>query len=195
MIWFAKRIGFAQADWVFTKAWFDVQGKLATAILPWARLVFITVTIFSVGWSAWYAACCDKLSLGKLARLLLIPLLGFVAFNQVLSPQFMVWILPLAALGLLEGAVTPIILLLLATTVTHIIFPSFNGDYSNGLRLWETTVLVLRNLSLIAAWALLVREMFPVIRGAGVAPLAVFRKSNSILFRPTPKPEESGVGN
>jgi hypothetical protein len=188
MIWFAKRMGLAQSKWVFTKAWFEVQGTLADAVLPWARLLFAAGVIFSVGWATWVAASCEKLSIGSLSRLLLIPLLGFVAFNQVLSPQFMVWILPIAALGLLEGSVAPMILLVLATTVTHVIFPSFHGDYSNGLNLPETTVLVLRNLTLVVSWALLLRETFPIIRCSDWNPLMEIRKSVLTLFSQQHKP-------
>jgi hypothetical protein len=103
----------------------------------------------------------------------------------------MVWILPIATLGLLEGSVTPIILLMLAAMVTHIIFPSFHGDYGNGLNLLETTVLVLRNLALVIAWGLLVCETFPVIRRSGWTPLTEIRKSILILFWRFPESDES----
>jgi len=169
-IWFAKQLGVAPAQWCWVKAWYEVQGPVADLVLPWSRLMFAGTVIFSMGWVTWVAACSTGASLGRLARLLLIPLLAFVAFNQVLSPQYLIWILPLAALTLLEGRVSPAILLTLATMPTQIIFPSFHDDYARGLNPLETLVLVLRNVALVSAWLLLVRETLPGVRQAGWTP-------------------------
>jgi len=159
ILWLTKLLGWTQLDWVPFKAWMEIQGPLASATLPWARALFVTMVAFSSMFPAWVATRTEKFSAPQLARLLLIPLLGFVAFNQVLSPQFMIWILPLAALGSLEGNPWTMFAILLATMLTPIIFPSFGGDYTWGLNLFETTILLVRNLTLIAVWILLIREM------------------------------------
>jgi hypothetical protein len=194
-IWFAKRLGLAQAQWTEVKAWIEVQGTIADTLLPWARLVFAGAVIFSVSWAAWIAACCRTLSIGRSARLLLIPLLAFVAFNQVLSPQYMVWIVPMAALGLLDGAFTPMVLLMVAAMVTTIIFPSLAGDYARGLNLGETTVLFFRNLTLIAAWEWLLSESMPIIRQAKWPPFTNIRDPVLAASRNNHKTRGLGADN
>jgi hypothetical protein len=96
--------------------------------------------------------------------LLLGPLLAFVAFNQVLSPQFMIWLLPLAALGTLEGNSWIVLGIPLATVLTPVIFPSFGGNYGRGLDSLETVVLITRNFILVAVWWLLMKEQWQIWR-------------------------------
>ena len=125
VLWLGKHCGLAKLDWVFVKAWFEVQGPLASAILPWARILFAAAVVLSVAMATLAGARLRKPSAARVARLLLVPLLGFVAWNQVLSPQFLVWILPLAALASLEGNRWPVVLLVSATIMTPIIYPSW----------------------------------------------------------------------
>ena len=125
VLWLGKHCGLAKLDWVFVKAWFEVQGPLASATLPWARILFAAAVVLSVTMATVAGARLRKPSAARVARLLLVPLLGFVAWNQVLSPQFLVWILPLAALASLEGNRWPVVLLVPATIMTPIIYPSW----------------------------------------------------------------------
>ena len=99
-----------------------------------------------------------------MARLLLVPLLAFVAFNTILSPQFMIWLLPLAAVGSLDGNPRPLLAIVLATMLTPVIYPSFGWDYGQGLNLLETFILVSRNLILAAAWWVLIKELWQIWR-------------------------------
>jgi hypothetical protein len=95
----------------------------------------------------------------------LLPIAAFVATNTVLSPQFHLWLLPLAALVLStplqdreiarEPASAPAEALraawcmVAATLIVPVFYPS--REYSTGLGLWRTAVLVLRNGLLIYA--------------------------------------------
>ncbi len=164
LIWGLKHLGLTDASWVRVKRWTEVQGALASVLLPWARTLFIAAVIFSVVIASCAAARCQKPSIGRVARLLLGPLLAFVAFNQVFSPQFMIWLLPLAALGTLEGNFGIVLGIPLATVFTPVIFPSFGGDYSRGLNSLETIVLIARNLILVAIWWLLIKEQWRICR-------------------------------
>jgi hypothetical protein len=76
----------------------------------------------------------------------------------------MMWLLPLAALGTLEGDVWAMLAIAFATALTSIFYPSLWGDYETGLRLFGTVVLVARNLILLAVWLFLLRE---TIEGGG----------------------------
>jgi hypothetical protein len=158
IIWMAKNLGLTDGRWVWMKRWFEVQGTLASELLPWARGLFVIAVASSVAIACLAAARCPKPSVARLARLLLFPLLGFVAFNQVLSPQFMVWLLPLAALSTLEEGSWMVLGIPLATMLTPIIFPSFTGNYGRGLNSFETVVLLARNGILVGVWWSLLKE-------------------------------------
>src|SRR5436853_1947764 len=98
-IWLATQAGWANANWVGARAWLEVAGPAADSFLPWAKMLFASATLVALGLSAAVARRRTHPSIGETARLILFPVLAFVAFNQVLSPQYMIWLLPLAALG------------------------------------------------------------------------------------------------
>lgn len=159
LLWLTKRLGFAQLQWVHVKKWYEVSGPLATALMPWARSLFIAATGGTVFLAMWFAAKTRESSSARLARLLLVPLVGFVVFSQVLSPQFMVWLLPFAVLSCLDGSFWTAILVVAATMLTPGIYPVAEY-FAGGLNLYQTILLVLRNLLLLAALLVLVCEQW-----------------------------------
>jgi hypothetical protein len=159
VLWLGRRLGIVQVEWEFTKKWFEVTGPSASALLPWSRAMLVAATGFTTILAARAAARWKDPSPGQLARLLLVPLLAFVAFNNVLSPQFMIWILPLAAIGSLERKALSMLAIFFAAVITPIFYPSLFDDYAVGLSLFETSILVVRNLTLITALALLILSL------------------------------------
>jgi hypothetical protein len=99
---------------------------------------------------------------------MLVPLLPFVAFNLVFSPQYMIWLLPLAALGILGGRVWPMLIIAIATAVTPIFYPT--PEYFTGLNLAQTVVLLCRNLSLVVVWLVLLGEFWRMANQATLNP-------------------------
>ena len=101
------------------------------------------------------------MSLSVTATLALLPVTTFAAFSLVLSPQFHLWLTPLAALALLArrrpdaGIGTGALwCLFLSTFLVPAFFPS--PTFDGGLDLGRTFVLVLRNVLLLyATWSLL----------------------------------------
>lgn len=164
VLWLGNRLGWFHVNWVYTKMWFEVQGTAATTLLPWARALFTGSVLGSVAFAVWAARRLEKPSLPQLARILLLPLLAFVIFNQVFSPQYMIWLLPLAALTVFAGGGWIGLAIALATLLTPIIYPSWHGDYRSGLDLGEALVLCGRNLLLALVWAGLFRA---ILRPAG----------------------------
>jgi hypothetical protein len=173
LLWLGQLIGVANVDWSYVNKWYEVEGPLATAVLPWARGVFLIGVGGSTTIAIWIAFRLQKIDAPTISRLLLIPLLAFVAWNPVLSPQYMIWLLPLAALASLEGSLWAPCAICLATVLTPIFYPS--SDYGVGLSLMETLVLLIRNLILIAAWGSLIREslrkIFKELRFGEFSPL------------------------
>jgi hypothetical protein len=105
-----------------------------------------------------------------MAAVLLLPIAAFVATSTVLSPQFHLWLLPLAALVLVpppvgpQGARRAAWCILFATVIVPVFFP--HREYATGLGLWRTTVLLLRNGVLIYATV----SLWLAVRKMGRAP-------------------------
>ena len=158
VIWLGKHLGWWPATWGHVIAWSEVLGPVAAAVVPWARATWIVTTLVSAGAATARLWRQPEISLGELARVLLIPLLAFVIFNPVLSPQFMIWLLGLAALVTLEGSVWAPLAILFCAMITPIESPSLFHDFGRGLSLFETSVMVLRNLILAGVWVGLIAE-------------------------------------
>jgi hypothetical protein len=158
VLWLGRLLGGAHVEWEFIRKWFEVTGRSASVVLPWARSMLIAGSAISTVLAVRAAARWKNPSPAKLARLLLVPLLAFIAFNNVLSPQFMIWVLPLAAVGFLEGRALPMLAIFFAAILTPIFYPSLFDDYAAGLNLFETSILVIRNLTLITALLLLIHS-------------------------------------
>ena len=167
MLWLFHFAG-VPATWELANRWFEVTGPVAHALVVPARIVWAAATLGSVAlatWAAWRHRFSseggdDTVSLSVTATLMLLPITTFVAFSLVLSPQFHLWIAPLAALALLArhrpdagvgtGALWSIFI---STFLVPAFFPS--PTFDSGLDLGRTLVLVLRNVLLLCAtWSL-----------------------------------------
>jgi hypothetical protein len=80
---------------------------------------------------------------------------AFVAFGKVLSPQYLVWLIPLVPLVRNRAAQ---VLLLAALVLTQVEFPGHYWSYATDLRPWSVGVVLARDLVLVALTALLVHE-------------------------------------
>src|SRR5439155_23946567 len=126
-------------------AWMDVDGPAARALLPFAKLLFGAATIASVALSVAAVRVREKVqpvSAAFLARALLVPILAFMAFNIVLSPQYVIWLLGPAAIATIEGRRAPIVAIAVAVFLTTFIFPAPGYISSDGIALGRTIVLV-----------------------------------------------------
>ncbi len=161
VLWMAKCLGLVNIAWEWTTSWFEVRGPLASLAIPFARTTFYVITASSILIAARHANYCELRGPADLGRLLLIPLLGFVSFNLVLSPQYIIWILPLAALVSLDGEKVSVFLIFWASALTPLFYPSRNYDF--GLNPLETAILLYRNILLIIAWFTLCSRSLTII--------------------------------
>jgi len=157
LLWTAEQLGLAQVTWEWDTSWFEVHGPLAAAVLPCAQVVFLATAGTSAILAGLAAARCENVTTARVARLLLMPLLGFVVFNLVFSPQFMIWLLSIAALGAVEENPWPMLAVLLATLLTPIFYPC--PEYNRGLNFYETMALLYRNLLLLYVFVWLIRDL------------------------------------
>jgi hypothetical protein len=159
VIWWSHLTAGATAWWARRRAWYDVDGAWAAAALPFAKAILVIAITGSTAVATARAARRQTWTAPAIARVLLLPLVAFIAFNTVLSPQYLIWCFPLLALGSIEARTYDIPLFLGAILATRLVFPS--KDYETGLLLPRATALLLRNLSLVAIWALLLRPRRP----------------------------------
>ena len=113
----------------------------------------------------------------SVATLLLLTIVPFVATNTVFSPQFHLWLIPLAAL-VLEGrgsrggsvprqAVRAACLVFVATIIVPTFYP--HREYTSGLGLLRTGTLLLRNVLMLYATVCLWRAAGEMRRMARTA--------------------------
>lgn len=96
-----------------------------------------------------------------------VTLLVFVVFNKVLSPQFLIWLLPLAALAQRDDWL-PWLLFVFICFLTAMIYPNFYGGLLDGEPLL-VGALLLRNIALVVLLFLLVRQVnYRQLRPGGV---------------------------
>jgi hypothetical protein len=168
IIWLKHKLFDLQATWLYAKGWYEVQS-------PWlthAKILTATLLLISISYSLYKAyqiiktreqTTKEKLSLEELAYLCLLPLLAFVAFNTVFSPQFLVWLIPLALL-IFRIYPSASIYLVIATALTIFIYPT--DDYYTGLTLMHTCILVIRNVGFVVLWFVMTKQVLVILSQA-----------------------------
>ena len=175
IVWALHLFG-ADASWTLIGTSNEVGGTLAGHLLAPARAFWVLATLAALGVAVTAALRQGRwstISAPAVAALLLLPLVPFVATNTVFSPQFHLWLLPFAALVLerrdiLPGAaVRAAWAIFIATMIVPTFYPS--REYTLGLGLWRTAVLVLRNSLLLYATVCLFRAVREVRKNATAA--------------------------
>ena len=157
ILWLLHFVGL-DATWAGRTAWMDVDGPAAIALLPIARVLFGLTTIASVALSVMAVRRRSNVTPAFLARVSLVPVIAFMTFNIVLSPQYAIWLIGPTAIAMTEGKRAPIVAIALAVVLTMFVFPAPGYLTGAGIGLGRTIVLVTRNLALLVALVLLVRE-------------------------------------
>jgi hypothetical protein len=134
----------------------DVVQALSTLALLAAGLAIL--------WLAWRRPTADALVFASLA-----VTLAFVAFSKVLSPQYVAWLLPLAAVAYGRGAHLGPALVALAALVTQLWFPGryFDVVYQHA---WALVAVGVRNALLLMALAATARALARSPRHVEAAP-------------------------
>lgn len=159
LLWFLSSLGLVEAKWIWVRAWFEVDSPINPFLMPVAQALFIGAIFYAEVFVCWRAWRVQSWTLSSLARLILIPLTAFIAFNLVLSPQYLIWIVGLAAVAAMEGRLIGPYCFIMAAALIPLFYPSNNyGVHFNWL---ESTALLLRNVLLIVGLTSLVREWWP----------------------------------
>ena len=139
---------------VFRYGAFEVQGRgveLASALSLPATGALILVTAFFV----YREYRREGFGFGAFPRYAAALILAFMLGSKVLSPQYVVWLLPLVPLSMGGAAgITVSAIFLAACFITTQVFPVHYGDLLN-LRPPGPDLLLARNLLLVLLWILL----------------------------------------
>ena len=147
---------------VFEHGAFEVLGEgvgVAISLSPVFTLLLLAVTGY-VMWREFRRH--GGLAVEAFPRHAAALILAFMLGSRVLSPQYMIWLLPLVPLsaGGLMGVVV-CVLFLAACSATTLVFPVYYGDLLS-FRYPGPELLLARNLLLVALW---VTMLFPASLG------------------------------
>ncbi|HET9270675.1 MAG TPA: hypothetical protein VFO31_21000, partial [Vicinamibacterales bacterium] len=110
IVWALHFLG-VPAGWEMVWRAYEVTGPVASGLAGPGRLLWAAATLAclaSATLAAWRLAQTSRpLPIADMAAVLLLPVAAFVATNTVLSPQFHLWLLPLAALVLVPQPAAP----------------------------------------------------------------------------------------
>jgi hypothetical protein len=171
---------------------FEISGPGVSALLAVDRFLgaLVAAALLLVWVLAWRAG--RWLTSEAVVWACLAAVTGFVVSSKVLSPQYLLWLLPSAAAGLVvvgpaRRLLTWVGLLLAATALTHLVFPVFyagvtvHHDWSGRVVL----LLALRNALLVGLCAAAFHQAVAQIRGA--------TQRGSALERHPPGPDGNQV--
>jgi len=155
----------------------QLAGPVAAAVADLSSVAVIGAIVL-VAWA--YARTRDD---GATAFVLAVTatLVGIVTFAKVLSPQYLVWLVPLVAAVSSRGRLAGV-LMVAALALTQVWVP----DRFRGLQAmdWVTWVLLARNLLLVALFAVLVAELRARARAAAGAATPEARRAPRPWRRP-----------
>jgi hypothetical protein len=139
-----------------------------------------------VGVYCWFVR--GEMSRDRLIRAGAGVLVAFIAFGKVLSPQYLIWLIPFIPLVRGKRGIAASSLLVSALVLTQLEFPSRYLDYSQHFALLPSVFVLLRDLVLVALFTLLLapepyrRQAFPstFVAREPQAPKAPIRPGSSL---------------
>ncbi|MFD4987822.1 glycosyltransferase 87 family protein [Streptomyces sp. NPDC058372] len=120
------------------------------------------LSVLALGWLVWWRLRARVFSAGTTADAAFAAVLLFTTTSRVISPQYLLWLVALAAVCLLFAGTwmtRPAVLVLVASAVTVLEFPLFFGDVVASTPL-GVGLMLLRNGLLVAASLLACRALW-----------------------------------
>jgi hypothetical protein len=153
----AHQVGGLDLDVVTSHGSQNLAGVLPDA-LGAAQMAILAALLVGI----WTAAALGPQRPERLLRYAAASVTAFVAFDKVLSPQFLIWLIPLVPLVRGRRGLAASALLGLALLLTQLWFPIRYWDLAQELKAFPSWCVLVRDLVLVALLAiLLVREPEP----------------------------------
>jgi uncharacterized membrane protein len=144
----ANQLGLYEPTVVSTHGSQNLAGSLPDALAT-AQTVLQAAAVLAV----WALVARGPFSPARLAAASAAAVVAFVTFGKVLSPQFLIWLVPLVPLVLGRRGVAAAALLGAALVTTHLWFP--RGYWDLVALEWQAWLVLARNLVLVALAAVL----------------------------------------
>ena len=145
------RIGVHEGSTEFLGPWVPAVARAGEAL-----------SVLALAWLLWWRARSDRSAPWVLPDAAFTAVLLFVVTSRVLSPQYLVWLVGLAAVCLLRTGTSqrrPAVLVLAACPLTMAVFPFLGRDLVHG-SIPATLLLTARDLLLLAAALLSARRLW-----------------------------------
>ncbi|WP_354639738.1 glycosyltransferase 87 family protein [Kitasatospora camelliae] len=136
--------------------------EMLGAWVPVITKVMVGLTLLGFGWLLFWRLRAPRWQAATAFDAALCALLIFTVTSRVISPQYLVWLIGLAAVCLTVRGTSqrPVaVLILLATVLTTVEFPVLFGQVYRS-QLWGVLVLSARNLLLLAATLISCRRLW-----------------------------------
>lgn len=130
----------------------NLEGSGAWAV----ALAQSVLQVAAIAW-VWWGAARGRLALLPAAAAAAV---AFVALGKVLSPQFLIWLVPLVPLVRGRRGVAASALLVAAALLTQLWFPYRYWDYARELDAGIAWIVLLRDLLLVTSLVVLARDLF-----------------------------------
>lgn len=151
---------------------YEVTGPMVDALLDVSTLLSVLLVVSLVlGWG-WLWSVRDRVTGTTAVWLALAAVTGFVVTGKVLSPQYLLWLLPLAAAGL-AVADSPLLRawtggMLVAAGLTQVVFPAYYGQITlGGDQVWlPVLALAARNVLMVVLLVVAAQAAYRGLRAA-----------------------------
>lgn len=130
----------------------DSHGSQNIAGYGWLGAASVAVAVV-VLLALWLAFARGAQTPARLLRYAAAATVTFIVFDKVLSPQFLIWLVPLVPLVRGRRAIASVVLLATALVLTQVWFPRHYWDYANHFHL--AGVVLARDLVLVALLCIL----------------------------------------
>ena len=162
LLWAFRFLGI-DVVWTFNHSWWEIQGSVADALIPLARILFIgTVLLSTFAAIKLVRASSPPHRESNFLIAMLLPLMAFVTWNLVLSPQYHIWLSTLSALVFATTTTASLKRDMAILTLISICVPLYypSRSYHYGLDAPKTCVLLIRNIGLVVIWLNLLKHAF-----------------------------------
>jgi hypothetical protein len=132
----------------FTYGSHNIAGHPASLLATGSSVLVLAALLW-----VWWSFGRERAEVAPFCAAAAAAVCAYVAFGKVLSPQYLIWLVPLVALVPGRRGLAAIVLLVVACLVTQWWTPTRYGDYKNEFR-WAWLVLG-RDLLLVTLFATL----------------------------------------